>query len=61
MIDRTQLFAFRTTPDFIQQFDQLCHLLGCCRSELARYCLKRFLTEHKNNPDSIDRTRQDLY
>jgi hypothetical protein len=61
MIDRTQLFAFRTTQNFINQFDRVCDQLGHKRSEVARYCLNRFINEHHNNPESTNRTRQDLY
>ena len=61
MIDRTQLFAFRTPQDFIKQFDRVCDELGHKRSEAARYCLNRFINEHNHNPDSTNRTRQDLY
>lgn len=61
MIDRTQLFAFRTTQDFMDQFDRLCDQLGRKRSEVARYCLNRFIKEHTNNPDSTRLVRQDLY
>lgn len=61
MIDRTQLIAFRTTQDFIAQFDRICDQLGRKRSEVARYCLNRFINEHRNNPDNTNRTRQDLY
>jgi antitoxin component of RelBE/YafQ-DinJ toxin-antitoxin module len=61
MIDRTHLFAFRTTQDFIHQFDRICDQLGHKRSEVARYFLNRFINEHHNNPDSTTRTRKDLY
>jgi hypothetical protein len=59
--NRDQIFAVRTTTDFIQKFDALCDRLGCNRSEVARYCLKKFFNEHFNNPESFKRVRNELF
>ena len=59
--NRNQIFAFRTTVEFTRKFDDLCDRLGYNRSEVARYCLKRFFNEHFNNPDNFKRARQDMF
>lgn len=58
--DRNQIFAFRTTRDFTSKFDELANRLGFTRSEVARYCLKRFLTEVRT-PETFQRVRQNMY
>jgi len=60
-INRNQIFAFRTTVEFTRKFDDLCDRLGYNRSEVARYCLKRFFNEHFNNPDNFKRARQEMF
>jgi len=55
--NRNQIFAVRTTTDFVQKFDALCDRLGYNRSEVARYCLKKFFNEHFNNPENFKRVR----
>jgi hypothetical protein len=59
--NRNQIFAFRTTVEFTRKFDDLCDRLGYNRSEVARYCLKRFFNEHFNNPDNFKRARQEMF
>ena len=59
--NRNQIFAFRTTVEFTRKFDDLCARLGYNRSEVARYCLKRFFNEHFNNPDNFKRARQEMF
>ncbi len=59
--NRNQIFAVRTTTDFVQKFDALCDRLGYNRSEVARYCLKKFFNEHFNNPESFKRVRAEMF
>ena len=59
--DRNQIFAFRATKDFTSNFDQLCERLGYNRSEVIRYCLKRFFNEHYNNPENFKRARAEMF
>jgi hypothetical protein len=59
--NRNQIFAVRTTTDFVQKFDALCDRLGYNRSEVARYCLKKFFNEHFNNPESFKRVRNEMF
>jgi hypothetical protein len=47
--------------DFIQKFDALCDRLGYNRSEVARYCLKKFFNEHFNNPENFKRVRNEMF
>lgn len=58
---RNQIFAVRTTKDFVKQFDGLCERLGHNRSEVVRYALKQFFNSHFNNPELFRKVRQDLY
>jgi len=58
---RNQIFAFRSTKDFVTKFDNLCERLGYNRSTVARYCLKRFLNEHFNNPENFRRARSEMF
>lgn len=60
-LSRNQIFAVRTTADFVSKFDQLCNRLGYNRSEVVRYCLKRFLNEHWNNTENFQRVRKDMF
>ncbi len=57
---RNQIFAVRTTKDFVKQFDGLCDRLGFNRSEVVRYALKQFFNNHFNNPELFRKVRQDL-
>lgn len=58
---RNQIFAVRTTEDFVNKFDQLCNRLGHNRSEVVRYCLKRFLNEHWNSSENFQRARKEMF
>lgn len=60
-IDRNKIFAFRTSSDFANRFDDLCIRLGYNRSEIVRYALKQFYNSHFNNPELFRKVRQDLY
>ena len=59
--NRNQIFAVRTTIEFVQKFDALCDRLGYNRSEVARYCLKKFFNEHFNNSENFHRARKELF
>ena len=58
---RNQILGVRTTNDFINKFDGLCDRLGYNRSEVIRYCLKKFFNEHFNHPENFQRARKDLF
>ena len=58
---RNQIFAVRTTESFVNKFDELCTRLGYNRSEVVRYCLKRFLNEHWNNSENFQRARREMF
>ena len=59
-IHRNQMLGVRATTDFVRKFDGLCERLGYNRSEVIRYCLKRFLNEHFNNPENFTRARREM-
>ena len=61
VLNRNQILGVRTTDDFIKKFDALCERLGHNRSEVIRYCLKRFHNEHFNHPENFKRARADLF
>ena len=56
-----QLVSCRLTRDFTAVFDHLSDQLGCNRSELIRYVLKRFTATHLNNVENLRKVREDLY
>ena len=58
---RNQILGIRATTDFVNKFDGLCDRLGYNRSEVIRYCLKRFLNEHFNNPEAFTRVRKEMF
>ena len=58
---RNQIFAVRTTQDFVKKFDDLCIRLGYNRSEVVRYCLKKFLKDHWNNSENFKRAKDELF
>jgi metal-responsive CopG/Arc/MetJ family transcriptional regulator len=58
---RNQILGIRTTVDFLNKFDGLCDRLGYNRSEVIRYCLKKFFNEHYNNPENFKRARSELF
>jgi len=60
-LSRNQILGIRATADFINTFDLLCDRLGHNRSEVIRYCLKRFLNEHWNNPENFQRVRKEIF
>jgi metal-responsive CopG/Arc/MetJ family transcriptional regulator len=57
---RNHILGVRTTRDFTRKFDDLCDRLGYNRSEVIRYCLKRFFNEHFNHPENFKRARSEL-
>ena len=60
-IARNQILGIRTTNDFITKFDDLCEQLGYNRSEVIRYCLKKFHNENFNNPENFIRVRAEMF
>lgn len=60
-ISRNQIVGIRSSSDFLNKFDELCGRLGYNRSEVIRYCLKRFLNEHWNNPENFQKVRKDMF
>ena len=58
---RNQILGVRATNQFVNKFDELCDRLGHNRSEVIRYCLKRFLNEHWNNPENFIRARAEMF
>lgn len=60
-VSRKQIVGIRSSSDFLNKFDELCGRLGYNRSEVIRYCLKRFLNEHWNNPENFQRVRKDMF
>ena len=61
VLTRDQIIGIRTTNDFIKKFDELADRLGFNRSEVVRYCLKRFLNEHWNNSENFQRARREMF
>ena len=59
--NRNQILGVRATNQFVNKFDELCDRLGHNRSEVSRYCLKRFLNEHWNNSDNFRKARSELF
>lgn len=60
-LNRNQILGVRATTQFVDKFDELCDRLGHNRSEVVRYCLKRFLNEHWNNSENFRRAKSDLF
>jgi metal-responsive CopG/Arc/MetJ family transcriptional regulator len=58
---RNQILGVRSTIEFVNKFDELCDRLGHNRSEVVRYCLKRFLNEHWNNSENFQRARKEMF
>ncbi len=58
---RNQILGVRTSVEFINKFDGLCDRLGYNRSEVIRYCLKRFFNEHFNNSENFQRARKEMF
>jgi metal-responsive CopG/Arc/MetJ family transcriptional regulator len=58
---RNQILGVRATNEFVNKFDELCGRLGHNRSEVVRYCLKRFLNEHWNNSENFQRARKEMF
>ena len=61
VLNRNQILGVRATDDFVRKFDELCDRLGHNRSEVIRYCLKRFHNEHFNNPTNFKRVREEMF
>lgn len=60
-VGRNQILGIRTTNEFINKFDGLCERLGYNRSEVIRYCLKKFFNEHFNNSENFQKARKEMF
>jgi metal-responsive CopG/Arc/MetJ family transcriptional regulator len=60
-MNRNQIIGIRTTDEFLKKFDGLCDRLGHNRSEVIRYCLKKFLMEHFNSPERFKKARSEMF
>ena len=60
-VARNQILGIQSTKDFISKFDELCDRLGYNRSEVIRYCLKRFLNENWNSSENFQRVRKEMF
>ncbi len=58
---RNQIIGIRTTDEFLEQFDGLCKQLGHNRSEVIRFCLKRFLIEQTNQPNNVSKIKSEMF
>lgn len=60
-VSRNQFLGIRTTNEFVDKFDCLCGRLGYNRSEVIRYCLKKFFNDHYNNPENFKKVRSEMF
>jgi metal-responsive CopG/Arc/MetJ family transcriptional regulator len=60
-VGRNQMLGIRTTNEFINKFDGLCERLGYNRSEVIRYCLKKFFNDHFNNSENFQKARKEMF
>ena len=60
-VGQNQILGIRATQDFVNKFDGLCERLGYNRSEVIRYCLKKFFNEHFNNSENFQRARKEMF
>ncbi len=61
VLGRNYILGVRTTNQFVSKFDELCDRLGHNRSEVIRYCLKRFLNDHWNNSENFQRAQKEMF
>jgi metal-responsive CopG/Arc/MetJ family transcriptional regulator len=61
VFNRNQILGVRATGEFVRKFDELCDRLGYNRSEVIRYVLKRFHSEHFNNSENFKRARAEMF
>lgn len=61
VLNRNQILGVRATIDFVKKFDELCVRLGYNRSQVVRYCLKKFLNEHWNNSENFQKVRKEMF
>jgi metal-responsive CopG/Arc/MetJ family transcriptional regulator len=61
VITRNYVLGVRASDEFIDKFDNLCLRLGYNRSEVVRYCLKRFLNEHWNNAENFQKAQKEMF
>jgi metal-responsive CopG/Arc/MetJ family transcriptional regulator len=55
-----QIIGVRATKDFLRTFDNLCDRLGCRRSTVIRYALRRFIVDHFNHPENFRKAKSEL-
>lgn len=60
-VSRNYVLGVRANGEFVDKFDELCLRLGYNRSEVVRYCLKRFLNEHWNSPENFQKVRKEMF
>ena len=60
-MNRKKVLGVRATDEFINKFDGLCERLGHNRSEVIRYCLKKFFNEHFNNSENFKKARSEMF
>ena len=60
-VGRNQILGIRATQDFVNKFDGLCERLGYNRSEVIRYCLKKFFNVHFNISENFQRARKEMF
>ena len=60
-LGRNQILGIRTTNEFVNKFDGLCDRLGYNRSEVIRFCLKKFFNEHHNNLEKFKKARKEMF
>lgn len=58
--NRNEVIGIRMTKQFIDSFDVLCGRLGFRRSTVARYALRRFINEHTNNLENLERAKVEI-
>lgn len=59
--NKEEILGFRVTKEFSDKFEGLCDRLGHTRSDVARYCLKKFFNEHFNNPEAFRKARSEMF
>jgi|LauGreSuBDMM15SN_2_FD.fasta_scaffold340491_2 hypothetical protein len=59
--NKEQILGFRVTKEFSEKFEGLCDRLGHTKSDVARYCLKKFFNEHFNNPEAFRKARSEMF
>jgi metal-responsive CopG/Arc/MetJ family transcriptional regulator len=61
MKNKKQVLGVRASDDFIVEFNALCAELGHNRSNVIRYCLRRFISDHAKGSAGFERVRAEMY